>query len=572
MKKISSYFILILAAILMSSCSGLNKMKKNAGLIKYEVNPKVLEVHAGIVNVEITGQFPASYFDKKTVLTATPVLKYAGGESNFDKVEAVVQGESVQLNNPVITYNGGSFKYASSVAYKDDMKVSELFLNVTAKRGTKSLNFDPVKLADGVIATSTLVMKHAKSISMKDNYVRIVPESQAADINYVINQFDIRSSELKAEDIIALKDYIKNVSADANKQFKGVGISSYASPDGGIDLNTKLSGNRGTAADNLLKKECEKIEAAKGAGFFDSKTTPEDWEGFKAEVEKSTLQDKDLILRVLSMYADPEVREKEIKNMSAAYEALKTDILPKLRRSKMLINVDKVGRSDEQILAQAKSDPSVLSLEELLYAGTLTTDANEQLSFYKAALLANPTCIRAANNVGCALMSLGKTDEAIVALEVAKAINNNDVVKNNLGFCYLVKGDLVKAKELFTSMSAATTESKWGLGVLAITEGKYDDAVNYFGSEPCFNLALAQVLKKDVNKAKVTLDSMKEMCKCGKPSYLKAIVGARLDDRDYMLNGLREAVGFNADLKAYAKTDLELAKYWNDDTFKSIVQ
>jgi len=572
MKKISSYFILILAAIVMSSCSGLNKMKQNAGLIKYEVIPKVLEAHGGVVNVEITGQFPASYFDKKTVLTATPVLTYAGGESNFETVDAVVQGESVQANNPVITFNGGNFKYASSVPYKDAMKVSELMLRVKAVRGSKSLDFDPVKLADGVIATSTLVVKHGKSIAMKDNFVRIVPENQAADINYVINQYDIRSSELKAEDIVALKDYIKNVSADTNRQFKGAGISSYASPDGGLDLNTRLSGNRGTAADKFLKKEFDKIEAAKTDGFFDSKTTPEDWEGFKTEVEKSSLQDKDLILRVLSMYSDPEVREKEIKNMTAAYEALKTDILPRLRRSKMLINVDKVGRSDEEILAQAKSDPKVLSLEEMLYAGTLTTDANEQLAFYKAALEAYPKCIRAANNIGYALMSLGKTDEAIAAYEVATAIDNNDVVKNNLGFCYLVKGDLAKAKELFTSMTAATTESKWGLGVLAITEGQYDDAVNYFGSEPCFNLALALVLKKDVNKAKVTLDSMTEMCKCGKPSYLKAIVGARLDDRDYMLNGLREAIGFNADFKAYALTDLELAKYWNDDTFKSIVQ
>jgi tetratricopeptide (TPR) repeat protein len=570
MKKISSYFILILAAILVSSCSGLNKMKKNAGLIKYDVVPKVLEAHAGAVNVEITGSFPASYFDKKTTLTATPVLTYANGETAFKEVK--VQGESVQENNQVITYNGGNFKYTASVPYKDDMRVSQLMLRAKAVRGTKSLDFDPVKLADGVIATSTLVNEHAKSIAMKDNYVRIVPESEAADINYLINQFDIRSTELKAEDIAALKDYIKNVAADANRQFKGVGISSYASPDGPTPLNTKLSGNRGTTADKFLKKEFDKIDAAKAAGFFDEKTTPEDWEGFKTEVEKSTIQDKDLILRVLSMYSDPDVREKEIKNMAAAYEVLKTDVLPKLRRSKFLVNVDKIGRSDEQILAQAKSDPSVLSLEELLYAGTLTKDANEQLAFYQAALKANPTCIRAANNIGYALMSLGKTDEAIAAYEVAKGINNNDVVKNNLGFCYLVKGDIPKAKELFTSMTAATPESKWGLGVIAITEGKYDDAVNYFGTEPCFNLALAQLLKKDVNKAKVTLDSAGEMCPDGRGQYLKAVVGARLDDRNYMLNGLRDAVAKKADWKAYAKTDLELAKFWNDDTFKSIVQ
>jgi tetratricopeptide (TPR) repeat protein len=571
MKKIRSYSILILAALLMTSCSGLNKMKKNAGLVKYQVNPEVLEAHAGIVNVEITGTFPASYFDKKTTLTATPVITYAGGETVFDEVQ-VVQGESVQANNPVITYNGGNFKYNSSVPYKEDMKVSELILRVKAVRGAKSLDFDPVKLADGVIATSTLVNKHARSVAMKDKFVRVVPESKAADIHYVINQYNIRSSELKAEDITALQEYIKAVETDSSREFKKVDISSYASPDGGIDLNTRLSGNRGTAADKFLKKEFDKVESAKAEGFFDSKTTPEDWEGFKTEVENSSLQDKDLILRVLSMYSDPEVREKEIKNMSAAFEALKTDILPKLRRSKMVVDVEKTGRSDEEILALAKSDPKELSLEEILYAGTLTQDAEEQLSIYKAALENYPKCIRAANNIGYALMAQGKTDEAIAAYEVAKAIDNNDVIKNNLGFCYLVKGDMAKAEELFTSMTAATTESKWGMGVISITKGEYDKAVNFFGTEPCFNLALAQVLKNDVSKAKVTLDSASELCPDGRGEYLKAIVGARLDDRDYMLNGLREAVAKDAKWKEYAKTDLELNKYWNDDTFKSVVQ
>jgi len=571
MKKIRSYSILILAALLMTSCSGLNKMKKNAGLVKYQVNPEVLEAHAGVVNVEITGTFPASYFDKKTTLTATPVLTYAGGETVFDKVQ-VVQGESVQANNPVITYNGGNFKYNSSVPYKEDMKVSELILRVKAVRGAKSLDFDPVKLADGVIATSTLVNKHARSVAMKDKFVRVVPETQAADIHYVINQYDIRSSELKQEDIKALQEYIKAVQADSSREFKKVDISSYASPDGGIDLNTRLSGNRGTAADKFLKKEFNKVESAKTEGFFDSKTTPEDWEGFKTEVENSSLQDKDLILRVLSMYSDPEVREKEIKNMSAAFEALKTDILPKLRRSKMVVDVEKTGRSDEEILALAKSDPKALSLEEILYAGTLTKDAGEQLAIYKAALENYPKCIRAANNIGYALMAQGKTDEAIAAYEVAKAIDNNDVVKNNLGFCYLVKGDMTKAEELFTSMTAATNESKWGMGVISTTKGEYDKAVNFFGTEPCFNLALAQLLKGDVNKAKVTLDSAEALCPDGRGEYLKAVVGARLDDRDYMLNGLRESVGKDAKWKEYAKTDLELAKYWNDDTFKSVVQ
>ncbi len=571
MKKFRSYFILILAAAVMTGCSGLSKMQKNSNLIKYEVTPKVLEAHNGMVAVTIKGTFPSSYFDKKTTVTATPVLTYAGGEIAFEKVQ-VLQGEGVQANNKVISYNGGDFTYTSTIPYKEDMKISELVLRAKAVRGAKSLDFEPVKLADGVIATSTLVEKAGKPIAMKDKFVRILPEVQVADINYIINRSDVVSKELKAEDIALLKEYIKSVNADPDRKFKNTVINSYASPDGKFELNEKLSGNRGNTADKFIKKEFGKIEAAKTAGFFESKATAEDWDGFKTEVEKSTMQDKELILRVLSMYADPEVREKEIKNMAATFETLKTDILPRLRRSKMMVNVDKIGRSDEQITAQMKSDPKVLSVDEMLYAATLTSDINEQLSIYQTLAEIHPKCIRAKNNAGCTLMAMGKTDEAIAAFEAAKALENNDVVKNNLGFGSLVKGDLVKAEEYFNSMTAATAESKYGLGIIAITKGEYDKAVNYFGTEPCFNLALAQLLKGDANKAKLTLDAITGVCKSGKVQYLKAVVGARLENRDYMLNNLREAVGAKSAWKAYAKTDLEFAKFFNDDTFKSAVQ
>lgn len=555
----------------MSGCSGLNKMKKNASQIKYEVTPKVLEAHAGMVTITIKGTFPSNYFDKKTTLTATPVLKYSGGETAFDKVQ-VLQGESVQANNKVINYTGGDFTYTSTVAYKPEMKISELELQVKAQRGSTNLDFDPVKLADGVIATSTLVEKNGKAMLMKDKFVRIIAETGVADINYVINRADLQPKELRAEDIANLRKYIQEVNADPNRQFKTTVVSSYASPDGAFNLNERLSGNRGTTADKFIKKEFAKVEAAKSAGFFDAKTTPEDWDGFKAEVEKSTMQDKDLILRVLSMYSDPEVREREIKNMSAAYENLKTDILPKLRRSVMTVNVDKVGRSDEQILAAMRGDAKVLGLEEMLYAATLTQDLNEKLKFYQTALTNFPKCLRAQNNIGYINVALGKTDDAVAAFEKAKAMDNNDVVKNNLGVAALLKGDLVKAEEHFTSMTAATAESKYGMGVISITKGEYDKAVNFFGTEPSFNLALALVLKGDVNKAKVTLDGMTAPCPAGNRQYLKAVVGSRLDDRNYMLNNLREASAAKSDWKAYAKTDLEFAKFFNDDTFKSAVQ
>ncbi len=571
MKKIRSYFILFLAAAFLSSCAGLNKMKKEAGDIRYDVTPQVLEAHGGLVNVTINGTFPEKYFNKKATLALTPVLTYAGGETAFDKVQ-VLQGEKVMANNKVITYTGGDFTYTSAIPYTDAMKRSELVLRTTATMGEKALDFEPLKLADGVIATSTLVEKNVKTVIMPDQYVRIVPETKVADINYVINQANVRSTELKGEDVVALKEYIVTATADPNKELKGAVVSSYASPDGKFDENEKLSGKRGVSADKVLKNEFKTIEAAQNEGFFSSLTTAEDWEGFKTEVENSSIPDKELILRVLSMYSDPEVREREIKNMSAAFEALKTDVLPKLRRSKLIVNVDNIGRTDEQILAQMKSDPKVLSLEEMLHAGVLTTDKNEKLAFYKAVAEAYPKCIRAHNNQAAALLALGRADDAITALDKAKAIANNDVVKSNTGFAHILKGDMAKAEELFNSMTAATPESRYGLGIVAITKGEYDKAVNFFGTEASNNLALAQILKGDYNRAKSTLEGLTGESKTALTSYLKGIVGSRLDDKTYTLNALKEASSLSTDLSTALRNDLEFAKYFSDSSFAGMFQ
>jgi hypothetical protein len=572
MKKFRSYVILILAAAVLSSCSGLNKMKKNSGLINYEVTPKVLEAHGGMVPVTIEGTFPEKYFDKKSTLTATPVLTYQGGETAFEKVQ-VLQGESVSANNKVVNYSGGNFTYESSIPFENAMRVSELVFRVTGERGSKSVDFDPIKLADGVIATSTLVDKEGvRPVFMPDKYVRVLPEQQVADINYLINQAEIRGSELKKEDIALLRQYIKDVQSAENKELKGVTVSSYASPDGSIKINEPLSERRGTAADRFVKREFAKVEAAKSEDFFDAMITPEDWEGFRAEVEKSNIRDKDLILRVLSMYSDPEVREREIRNMASAFEELKDDILPKLRRSRVVVNTEVIGRSDEEITAQMQSNPRDLSVEEQLRAAFLAQDLNQALKLYQIAADNNPKDVRPINNVGYTYLLLGRADDAAAALEKARAIENNDVVKNNLGMAALAKGDIAKAEEHFNSMTSASPESRWGLGTIAVVKGEYDRAVNSFGSEPSFNLALAQVLKGDVNRAKTTLENVKDAGKTGRPAYLKAVVGARLDDKNYMLTNLREAGAAKADWRGYAKTDLEFVKFFNDEQFKTAVQ
>jgi tetratricopeptide (TPR) repeat protein/uncharacterized protein YfkK (UPF0435 family) len=568
MKNFTRLFVILLAAVLVSGCSSLEKMKKNANLVRYEVTPKVLETHAGIVAAQVKATYPEKYFDKKTTLKITPVLVYEGGETVFDEL-LYAQGELVQANNKSVGWTGGTVNWSGDVSYIPEMKVSEFMLRIEASKKDKTLAFDPIKLADGVIATSTLVEDHAKPIVLKDKYQRIVPEQKMADILYVINRSDIRPSELKAEDIQALKDYITMVMENERMEVKGVTASSYASPDGPLTLNERLSEQRGKAADKYLNKEYGKIPEL--AEFFSSKTTAEDWDGFKTLVQESSMADKELILRVLSMYQDPVVREQEIKNMSAAYETLAEDILPQLRRSKFVVDVNLIGLSDDEILAAIKSDPSVLSLEQLLYAATLTNDPEEMLGYYKMAAEKEPKCYRAWNNIGWAYLQMGKADEAMEALEKAKALKNDDTVKNNMGFAALLKGDLAAASEYFNSMSAATPESKFGLGTIAIHEGKYDQAVNLLGDTPSMNLALAQLLKGDLNKAKTTMESV-EPCKCGAPSYLKAVIAARLDNKDGVLAGLKEAIGYNADWKNYAETDLEFSKYFLDDDFIALTK
>jgi hypothetical protein len=367
MKKFNFKPILIIAftGILLSACSGLNKMKKNADQIQFDVTPELLEAHAGEVDVAINSRFPTKYFNKKATLEITPVLKYEGGDAEFESVS--VQGEKVEANNRVISFNsGGSISYNDAVEYNDEMRVSELYVNITASQGAKSVDFDPIKIADGVVATSELIVNMPKAIlgvrreannSGKydpniDPFQRIVPDEMLADIHYLINRSNLRNEELTAEDVQEYLKYTQNANEEERIDLKDIEVSAYASPDGEIDFNTDLAANRKNTSSDFLAKQL------KEAGIdIDLKTRykPEDWEGFKEMLEASDIQDKELILRVLSMYDDPEVREREIRNLSEVFTVLADQILPKLRRAKLLTSVDLIGKTDAELKALAKS-------------------------------------------------------------------------------------------------------------------------------------------------------------------------------------------------------------------------
>ncbi|MGQ1889063.1 TPR end-of-group domain-containing protein [Thermophagus sp. OGC60D27] len=566
-------FATVTLAALLASCSGLDKMKDNAPDVKYTVTPEVLEAHGGKVPVTIKVQIPGGYFDKKTEIEATPVLVYEGGETAYAPYR--LQGESVDGNAKVISYsNGGQFTYEGSVDYNENMRVSDLVVRITATKGETTLDFEPVKIAEGVIATSQLMGKKGTIAALgEDHFQRITPEVGEADIHFLIQRSNVRRSELTKEDVKTLEEFVKASKEAENKSFKNANISSYASPDGPIDLNTRLAEQRQNAAkkylDRILKKNG--VEGATAEDFFELRSTPEDWEGFKELVQNSDIEEKDLILRVLSTYSDPEVRESEMKNMAATYKVLAEKILPQLRRSVMKVNVEVMGKSDAEISELAATSPADLNLEEILYAATLTNNLDDQLKIYKAALNQHSNCWRAQNNIGVVLFNKGDVEGAKGAFEKANSMKANEpVVLNNLGVIALYNDDVDTAKEYFDSAAGAGAALDNNLGVLALYNGNYDEAVRYFGNATTSNAALAKLLNGNYDSALATLNAID--AEVGLKHYLKAIIGARQNDTDMLFAELRKAVELDSSLKELAATDMEFGRYFEDASFKQIVQ
>ena len=585
MKKVSSFIpiLFVASALVINGCTSIKTMKKNADKVNYTVVPEVLETHAGKVDAAIQSQIPAKYFAKKAILTVTPVLKYAGGETAFTPY--VLQGEKVKANNKVIPIaTGGSNSFKGTVPYTKEMMKSDLELHITATQGSKSLEFVPKIIAKGVIATSTLVdnsplaiigmQKKANTTGIYDptldKYQRIVPDAYMADLVYLINSADVRPKELSKAEIAHLNKYIVEAYNADRKELKGVEISAYASPDGTMDINSKLAGKREGSSTNVIEKELKKNKVK---ADLKSKNTPEDWEGFKALMEKSNIQDKDLILRVLAMYTDPEVREKEIKNLSSAFTKVADEILPQLRRAKITASVNLVGKTDAEISKLAETDPSKLNQAELLYAATLTNDPAKQKSIYTSFTKIFSDDWRGFNNLGYAEVNEGNFAAAGANFQKADQLDpKNPIIQNNLGCVALKNGDLAKAEVFFGAASGAGKEVKENMGIVKIKQADYDTAVKYLGeaSTSYANRGLAQILNGDNNGALKTLNSAP--VESGRIAYLKAIVYARTGKASQMYEALVNSFKKDVAYKSIASNDLEFAKYANEQNFKLLFQ
>lgn len=545
--------LVALMVLVLSSCGKMGELTSDY----FTTNPEVLEAVAGKVPVTINGKFPEKYMKKNATVEVTPVLRWNGGEAKGQP--ATFQGEKVEGNGQTIAYKaGGNYTMKANFDYIPEMANSELYLDFKITKGSKTYTIPSVKIADGVIATSELPTAASANASYaEDAYQRIIKQAQEANIMFLIQQANLRNNQLNSAEMKEFHKKVAEVNADTkNFKLNNIEVSAYASPDGGLKLNTGLAEDREKNAEKYLNKQLKK---AKIDANVDAKYTAQDWEGFQELVAKSNLQDKDLILRVLSMYQDPEQRENEIKNISSVYKTLADEILPQLRRARLTANYDIIGRSDEEINEAFDTDAKVLSVEELLYAATLTNDKARQEAIFTKTTQLFPNDFRAYNNLGEMAFAAGDAAKAESFFKQAAAKNANaPEVNANLGLVELVKNN-VAAAETFLGKATGANAANEALGNLYIKQGQYQRAVNAFGDAKTNSAAQAQILAKDYNKAKATLEAIKD--KDAMTDYLMAIVGARTNNESLVKNSIKSAIAKDASLAAKAANDREFAKF-----------
>lgn len=558
MKKNLILFLSAASVLALSSCSSkLGELSAD----NFKVTPNPLESKGGQVAVTINGTFPEKYLKKKAVVTVVPELRYGNGQAAQGQA-ATFQGEKVEGNDQTISYKmGGNYTMRANYKYVPEMQKSDLYMTFDAYVGKKKKKVEvpAVKVAEGVIATSELytsTLSGSGTCIAADTFQRVRAQRQEAQIKFLINQANLRKSELKNNSITEFVKMLKEINADREKlNLKNVEVLAYASPDGTLDFNDKLAGKRQNVSVDYAKKQ---VKNAKLESDVTGSYTAEDWDGFQKLVAASNIQDKDVILRVLSMYQDPEEREQQIRNMSAGFRELADGILPELRRSRLIINYELIGRSDQQIKDQYAADATQLSVDEMLYAATLESSVDAKESIYKKTTQVYPNDYRAYNNLAAIAFEKGNYDAAKNYLAQAQSKNSNaPEVNANLGLLALKNGNISEAEGYIAKANTATDYNKV-LGSLNLAKGDYATAEQNLKGYNCNTTALAQILNKNYAGAASTLNNIEK--KDAMTDYLQAILNARQGNNDAASSYLRSALQKDPSLATYANNDLELSK------------
>lgn len=524
----------------------------------FSVTPNPLESRGGTVSATIDGKFPEKYMKKKAVVTVIPELRSSDGSVQGGQ-HATFQGEKVLGNNQTISYRiGGNYTMKSNFVYEPAYQKSELYLTFDARIGNKKINIPAVKIADGVIATSELYKQTLASSGAciaPDTFQRIQAQKQEAQVKFLVNQANLRKSELQGNSVKEFVDMLRKINRDREKlNIKNVEVWATASPEGGFSFNDKLADKRKQTSEGYVKQQ---LKGTKLNTEVVSDYTAQDWDGFQKLVQASNIQDKDVILRVLSMYKDPAEREQQIRNMSAGFRELADGILPELRRSRMIINYEIIGRSDEQIKEQYKADARQLSIDELLYAAALESNANAKENIYKKTAEIYPKDYRALNNIAAIEFAKGNNSEAKRYLKQALNANRNAAEANaNLGLLALLDGDITEAQN-FIAKGTGTADLNKVSGALNLAKGNYAQAEAELAKEVSNTAALAQIMNKNYAAAAQTLNSIKN--KDAMTDYLNAILNARQGNDSAAARFLQSAIEKNPNLLDYAAKDLELS-------------
>ena len=555
MKK-SILTITAASAILLCGCSSMRKFTAD----NFTVTPTPLEYVAGEVPTTISVNLPAKFMNKKAVVTCTPVLRWQGGEQAG--ASATFQGEKVEANHQIISYkNGGRATLRTTFPFREGMESCDLYMRFNGQKGSKALRLPDVKIGYGTICSPALVSQTVRSASLAigaDQFQRVISQKQAATIKFLIAQSNLRGSELNSQNVQDFIKTLRNIKSDEESLvLNNVEVSAYASPDGRYDFNEKLAERRGQTGENYVKEQLKKNRLD---GPVDTKYTAEDWEGFQELVSQSNLQDKELILRVLSMYDDPEQREREIQNIATVYSELADAVLPELRRARMTINYDVIGRSDDQIMETLRTAPQQLSVEEMLYAANLLADdGGTKTNILERITELYPNDYRAYNNLGVFAMSQGAYDDAESLLKEALAKNPSAPEPNaNLGLIALQRGD-VKAAELYMAKGSGSQNIDEALGNLYIAQGKYNQAAAKLDGTATNSTALAQILAQDYTSARRSLKQV--AAPDAMTHYLTALLGARMGDQGLIRDGLSATAQTDRNLALRALNDLEFVKY-----------
>lgn len=560
MKKNSLYFLVaVLSATVLVACNGLKKMEKHIEELGASATPNPLEVHGDSVAVTITGKFPPKYFAKKASVEATPVLVYDGGEAKY-KMQGF-KGEQAAGNYTVIPYKEGkSFSYTSRVAYVPAMETSNLELRIHGKQGKKEADFAPVPVAPGVITTPYLMKSDDKAIAAKDKFVRTLSYSyDKAQINFDYNSSNVKPAELKDKDIADLTAFLDSAAKNPRMVIRKIEFLGYASPEGELFLNDNLANERTEAgkkviADIVKKKKYTHIPES----AYISSPKGEDWEGFRTEMEKSNIEDRNIIINVLKMTEDKNQREQEIKNISKTYVEIQKSIFPSLRRTRIVVSYDLEGYSDAELSQIAASNPSALKYEELMKAGSLTEDLAQKATIYQTAAGKSDADYRAANNLGVTYYMQNKLNDAETQWKKAYDLQKTAETNNNMGIVTRLKGDRAAALTYY-SAAGASNETDYNVGLINIQNGDYSTAVSKMSKYKTFNTALAKLLNKDNGGAASDLEASGDSSAMA--DYLKGVIAARNNDSSAAVTAVKSAIQKDGSLASKAKKDLEFRNF-----------